>query len=160
MTVLRIPNLQDFSVAMEALGLVANIAVVIQLAAQVTQLSYSYVQEVKNAPKIQKKYLQEVSAFDGCSFPYRTDYCGHGIYGLLPPRPASLDDDALMDCYKELSHLHFELQKRKSRLLRPFQDKELRPHIEMLHKFRENFPSIFLLVSCLYDDAFLHVLFR
>lgn len=80
--------------------------------------------------------------------------------GLLPPRPASLDDDALMDCYKELSHLHFELQKRKSRLLRPFQDKELRPHIEMLHKFRENFPSIFLLVSCLYDDAFLHVLFR
>lgn len=124
---------------MEALGLVANIASVIQLAAQVTQLSYSYMREVKNAPKIQKKYLQEVSALMDVLFRIEQTIVDTESTGLLPPRPASLDDDALMDCYKELSHLHFELQKRKSRLLRPFQDKELRPHIEMLHKFRENF---------------------
>ncbi|KAJ5788731.1 ankyrin repeat-containing protein [Penicillium paradoxum] len=123
---------------MEALGLIANIAAVVQLAAQVTQLSYSYVQEVKNAPKIQKKYLQEVSALMDVLFRIEQTIVDAEPTGLLPPRPPSLDDDALMDCYKELSLLHFELQKRKSRLLRPFQERELRPHIEMLHKFREN----------------------
>ncbi|KAJ5709645.1 hypothetical protein N7493_009936 [Penicillium malachiteum] len=94
---------------MEVLGIVANIAAVIQITAQVTQLSYSYF-----------LILESEST------------------GLLPPRPASLDDEALMGCYEEISRLYYELQKRKSRILRPFQDKELRPNIDMLQQFREN----------------------
>lgn len=121
---------------MEAVGFVASIATVIQLAAQVTQLSYSYVREVKNAPRIQKQYLQEVSALMDVLFRVEQVVMETESTGLLPPRPATLDDEALLNCYKELSRLHFELQKRKSRLLKPFQDKELRPHIEMLHRFR------------------------
>ncbi|XHF99509.1 hypothetical protein AWENTII_003010 [Aspergillus wentii] len=124
---------------MEVLGLVANIIAVIQLAAQVTQLSYSYVREVKNASRIQKQYLQEVSGLMDILFRVEQVIVETESTGLMPPRPATLDDDALMDCYKELSRLQLELQKRKSRLLRPFQDRELRPYIDMLHRFRENF---------------------
>ncbi|KAI9924282.1 hypothetical protein MW887_007232 [Aspergillus wentii] len=112
---------------MEVLGLVANIIAVIQLAAQVTQLSYSYVREVKNASRIQKQYLQEVSGLMDILFRVEQVIVETESTGLMPPRPATLDDDALMDCYKELSRLQLELQKRKSRLLRPFQDRELRP---------------------------------
>jgi hypothetical protein len=123
---------------MEAVGLVASIAAVIQITAQVTQLSYSYFREVKNAPKIQKQYLQEVSALMDVLFRIETVIVETESTGLLPPRPASLDDEALMGCYEEISRLHYELQKRKSRILRPFQDKELKPHIDMLQQFREN----------------------
>ncbi|KAJ5722129.1 hypothetical protein N7488_000164 [Penicillium malachiteum] len=123
---------------MEALGLVANIAAVIQITAQVTQLSYSYFREVKNAPKIQKQYLQEASALMEVLFRVETVIVETESTGLLPPRPASLDDEALMRCYEEISRLYYELQKRKSRILRPFQNKELRPHIDMLQQFREN----------------------
>jgi hypothetical protein len=45
----------------EALGLVARIAAVIQVAAEIAQLSYKYARDVKNAPRTQKEYLQEVS---------------------------------------------------------------------------------------------------
>ncbi|KAL4767049.1 hypothetical protein BDW60DRAFT_200822 [Aspergillus nidulans var. acristatus] len=45
----------------EALGLVARIAAVIQVAAEIAQLSYKYAWDVKNAPRTQKEYLQEVS---------------------------------------------------------------------------------------------------
>ncbi|OJJ80680.1 uncharacterized protein ASPGLDRAFT_134250, partial [Aspergillus glaucus CBS 516.65] len=100
--------------------LAANIAAVVQLAAEITKLSYTYVREVKNAPKVQKQYLQEISGLMDVLFRVEQVITETESTGLLPPRPASLDDEALMDCYTELSRLHFELQKRKSRLIRPF----------------------------------------
>lgn len=121
---------------MEALDVVANIAAVIELAVQVTQLSYSCAHEIKNASKEQKQYLKEVSSLMGVLFRVEQVISDAEASGVLPPRPASLNDDALKDCHIQLSKLHFELEKRKSRLLRPFQDKELRPHINLLQKLR------------------------
>lgn len=124
---------------MEASGAVANIEAIIQLTAKLSQLSYSYVREAKNAPKIQKQYLQEVSVLVATLFRLQQAILDAESTGLLPPRPATLDNEALMDCYKQISHLHFQLQRRKFRLLKPFQDNELRQYIDIVIRLREMF---------------------
>lgn len=135
---------------MEALNVVANIAAVIQLAVQVTQLSYSCAREIKNASKEQKQYLKEVSSLMDILFCVDEQIISDAEASRVPPpRPACLDDDALEDGHIQLSKLHFELEKRKSRLLRPFQDKELRPHINFLQKLRVTF-SDYLSTCTLY----------
>jgi hypothetical protein len=131
----------------ETLGLVANIAAVVQLAAEITKLSYGYIREVKNAPKIQKQYLQEVSGLMDVLFRVEQVIMEANSFEALPTPPDSLNDEALKDCHAELSKLQLELLKKKSRLIRPFQDRELRPQIDMLHKFRENFATY--LSSCI-----------
>lgn len=126
----------------EVLGLLSSIATLVELSAKIAGLSYSYAREVKNAPKTQKQYLQEVSAL--IEVLYRVE---QAVAESETGSASSLNEDALMDCYKELSRLYFELERRKSRFLRPFQDRELKPHIDMLQKFRALFTDY--LSSCI-----------
>lgn len=123
----------------EVVGLAASIASLLQIAGQITQLSYSYVSDIKSAPKTQKQYLQEVSAFTDILFRAEQAIQDAEATGLLPSRPASLNDDVLKDCHKNLSALHLDLEKRLRRLLWPFQEKELKKHIDILHRFRAIF---------------------
>ncbi|KAL2815214.1 ankyrin repeat-containing domain protein [Aspergillus cavernicola] len=131
----------------EAIGLAVNIAAILQLATEVAQLSYNYARDVKNAPKTQKHYLQQVSSLIEVLF--RVDHAIQDAEttGLLPERPSSLSDNALMDCYKALSGLQFDLQKRRSRILQPFHEREWKAHVEMIHKYRELFADF--LASCI-----------
>ncbi|KAI9372816.1 ankyrin repeat-containing domain protein [Aspergillus egyptiacus] len=131
----------------EALGLLVNIAAVLQLATEIAQLSYNYVRDVKNAPKSQKQYLQEVSALMEILFRVEQAIRDAETTGLLPDRPSSLSDDALTECYESLSGLHFNLTKRRSRLLQPFHEKEWKEHLNMIHKYRELFADF--LTSCI-----------
>jgi hypothetical protein len=131
----------------EALGVAVNIAAVLQLATEIAQLSYNYARDVKNAPKTQKQYLQEVSALMEVLFRVEQAIHDAETTGLHTERPSSLSDDTLMDCYKALSSLQFDLQKRRSRFLQPFHEKEWRAHIDMLHKFRSLFADF--LASCI-----------
>ncbi|KUL83144.1 hypothetical protein ZTR_10995 [Talaromyces verruculosus] len=87
----------------EVLGLISSIAALIELSAKIAGLSYSYAREVKNAPKTQKQYLQEVSALIEVLYRVEQAVAESESTGLLSARPASLNEDALMDCYKELS---------------------------------------------------------
>ncbi|KAL4816194.1 ankyrin repeat-containing domain protein [Aspergillus spinulosporus] len=131
----------------EALGLVVNIAAVIQVAAEVAQLSYKYARDVKNAPRTQKEYLQEVSALMEVLFRVEQAVQDVETTGLLPARPSSLSADTVMDCYKALSGLYFDLQKRRSRFLQPLHEREWRAHIDMLTKYRSLFVDF--LSSCI-----------
>ncbi|KAL3454105.1 ankyrin repeat-containing domain protein [Aspergillus insuetus] len=131
----------------EALGVAINIAAVLQLATEIAQLSYNYARDVKNAPKTQKQYLQEISALMEVLFRVEQAIHDAETTGLHTERPPSLSDDTLMDCYKALSSLQFDLQKRRSRFLQPFHEKEWRAHIDMLHKFRSLFADF--LASCI-----------
>jgi hypothetical protein len=131
----------------EALGVAVNIAAVLQLATEIAQLSYNYARDVKNAPKTQKQYLQEVSALMEVLFRVEQAIHDAETIGLHTERPPSVSDDTLMDCYKALSSLQFDLQKRRSRFLQPFHEKEWRAHIDMLHKFRSLFADF--LASCI-----------
>ncbi|KAL5000855.1 ankyrin repeat-containing domain protein [Aspergillus recurvatus] len=130
----------------EALGLAVNVAAVIQVAAEIAQLSYKYARDVKNAPRTQKAYLQEVSALMEVLFRIEQAVQDAESTGLLPHRPASLSADTVMDCYKALSGLYFDLQKRRSRFLQPLHEREWRAHIDMLTKYRSLFVDF--LSSC------------
>lgn len=131
----------------EALGLVVNIAAVIQVAAEIAQLSYKYARDVKNAPRAQKEYLQEVSALMEVLFRVEQAVQDVETTGLLPDRPSSLSADTVMDCYRALSGLYFDLQKRRSRFLQPLHEREWRAHIDMLTKYRSLFVDF--LSSCI-----------
>ena len=131
----------------EALGVISSIVTLIELSAKIAGLSYSYAREVKNAPKTQKQYLQEISALIEVLYRVEQAVAESESTGILPARPPTLNEEALMDCYKELSRLYFELERRKLRFLRPFQDRELKGHINMLQKFRALFTDY--LSSCI-----------
>jgi hypothetical protein len=123
----------------EVVGLAASIASLLQIAAQITHLSYAYLSDVKNAPKTQKRYLQEVSALVDVLFRVEQAVTEAESTGLVPSRPPSLPDAVLLDCQTQLSALRLDLEKRVRRLLWPFQEKELKKHIESLSRFRSTF---------------------
>ncbi|KAL2816986.1 ankyrin repeat-containing domain protein [Aspergillus granulosus] len=131
----------------EALGVAVNVVAVLQLATKIAHLSYSYARDVKNAPKSQKEYLQEVSALMEVLFRVERSIQDAETTELLPERPRALSDDTLVDCYNALSNLQYDLQKRRSRFLQPFHEKEWRAHIDMLHKYRSLFADF--LASCI-----------
>ncbi|KAL4971954.1 ankyrin repeat-containing domain protein [Aspergillus desertorum] len=131
----------------EALSLAVNIAAVVQVAVEIAQLSYKYARDVKNAPRTQKEYLQEVSALMEVLFRVEQAVQDAETTGILPDRPSSLSADTVMDCYKALSGLYFDLQKRRSRFLQPLHEREWRAHIDMLTKYRSLFVDF--LSSCI-----------
>ena len=123
----------------EVIGLAASVAGLLQLAGQVVKLSYAYVSDVRNAPKFQKLYLQEVSAFMDVLFRAEQAILDAESTGHAAARPTSLTSAVIQDCHAELSKLQLELEKQTRRLLWPFQEKELKKSIEILGRFRTIF---------------------
>jgi hypothetical protein len=133
----------------EAFGLAAAVANLLQISVQITQLSYNYMSDVKNAPKTQKQYLQEVSAFTDVLFRVDQAFQEAKSTGLaIPDLPGSLNDDLIQDCHKNLAALRSTLEKRLVKLMWPFQEKDLKKQIDILHRYRELFTS-FLSASIL-----------
>jgi len=133
----------------EAVGLAGSIAGLVQIAASIARLSYSYVLDVMNAPKTQKLYLQEVSAFVDVLLRTEQALLESETAGLVPSRPATLSEAVIKDCQQQLTALQLELEKRVRRLLWPFQEKELRKHIDNLTRFRRMFAD-FVSANILY----------
>ena len=125
----------------EIVGLVASITNLTEIAIKITGLSYTYFNDVKNGPKIQKQYLQEVSAFTDILFRASQALDEAEATKLLPSRPRSLSDDILRDCHNTLSSLQNDLERRINKLLWPFHEKEFKKHIESLRRFRGIFDT-------------------
>ncbi|KAF2111928.1 ankyrin repeat-containing domain protein [Lophiotrema nucula] len=123
----------------EAIGLAASLTTLLALAGQVAQLSYAYVSDVRNAPKIQKMYLQEISAFMEVLFRAEQATTDSEATGIIGSRPSSLSESFLKDCYSQLSALQSDLEKRQRRLLWPLQAKEFKKSIQVLSAFRSVF---------------------
>ena len=123
----------------EAIGLAASVAGLLQLAGSVVKLSYAYISDVRNAPKVQKMYLQEVSALMDVLFRAEQAIVDSELTGHAVSRPTSLTSTVIQDCHTELSTLQLELEKQTRRLLWPFQERELKKSIEMLSRFRSIF---------------------
>ena len=79
----------------EVVGLAASIASLIQITAQITQLSYSYVRDIKSAPKTQKQYLQEVAAFTEVLFRVDQALQDGETIGISQSRPASVKTSSM-----------------------------------------------------------------
>ncbi|MBZ6375858.1 MAG: hypothetical protein LBE67_12900 [Kocuria palustris] len=136
----------------EVVGLVASIAGLVQIAGQITKLSYSYVSDIKSAPKTQKLYLQEVSALTDVLFRVEKAIQEAESTGLeLPLCPSSLNEEILQECRRHLSVLHLDLDKRLRRLGWPFQEKDVKKYIDLLHRYRSIFAD-FLSTSIMFED--------
>lgn len=117
----------------EAIGVVSGIAQLVAIAVQITQLSYSYVSDVINAPRAQKTYLQEVSALTDVLF--RLEQVIQDSEAVTS-RPGSLSDKVVSECHEQLALQRTKLEKHIHRLAWPFQDRELKKAIDDLHRFR------------------------
>ncbi|KAJ5448697.1 hypothetical protein N7445_003518 [Penicillium cf. griseofulvum] len=136
----------------ELVGLLVSIGGLVQLAGQITKLSYSYVSDIKSAPKTQKLYLQEVSALTDVLFRVEKAIRETETTGLeLPLCPSSLNEEALQECRRQLSVLHLDLDKRLRRLVWPFQEKEVKKYIDLLHRYRSLFAD-FLSINLMFED--------
>jgi hypothetical protein len=129
----------------EVIGLASAIASLVTLAAQITQLSYDYISDIKNASKAQKMYLQEVSALTDVLLRIEEAVGSWKAQDLLN-RPALFSNGVIEECQNHLSVLKASLEGRveenkrlkklKSTLIWPFEEKELKQNIEILHRFR------------------------
>jgi len=123
----------------EVVGLAASIASLIQITVQITQLSYSYVRDIKSAPKTQKQYLQEVAAFTDVLFRMDQAVQDGETIGISQSRPASLSQDVINECQGYLTAIHSELEKKVLKLTWPFKENELRKQMDGLHRYRAIF---------------------
>jgi hypothetical protein len=123
----------------EAVGLAASIASLVQIAASIARISYSYGTEVINAREAQKLYVQEVSSFISVLLRTQQALLDSESAGLAKSRPLSLSDDTIKNCHQELKTLERDLQKRANRFTWPFQERDLRRHIDALTRFRQIF---------------------
>lgn len=124
---------------MEAVGLAASIASLVQIAASIAKLTYSYGTEVANARETRKRYVQEVSAFISVLLRSEQALLDSEASGLTQKRPISLSDNIIKSCYRELKVLEGDLSKRTSRLMWPFLEKDFQKHIDTLTRFRHIF---------------------
>ncbi|KAL4922126.1 hypothetical protein BDW62DRAFT_197360 [Aspergillus aurantiobrunneus] len=100
----------------EASSLTANIRAILQIATEVCRLGYSNAGRVRNALKAVKQFLEEIAALIEVSFRHER--------AIQDAESKLLDDDTVVNCHKDLSNVHFELQKRKWAFLQPIHELE------------------------------------
>ena len=127
----------------EAIGLASAIAGLVTLVGQVAKLSYIFLSDVRGASKSQKLYLQEISALTEVLLRVEQAI---DVQGLRDIRPSSISTEALQECHELLKALKTSLEKAtegtnrfekfKSSLKWPFEEKEVKNLVEMLHRHR------------------------
>jgi hypothetical protein len=132
----------------EGLALASSVAGLASLAIQLTQVSFQYVSDVRKASKAISSYLQELSVLTSVLLRLQDVVDMPDIRELLAVRPSTLSATAIRECRTELDHLKSKLEKRTSKdgllgnlkvLTWPFEEKETRRTVDMLHRFREIF---------------------
>ncbi|KAJ5374599.1 hypothetical protein N7517_006605 [Penicillium concentricum] len=136
----------------EVAGLLVSVGGLTEIVGQITRLSYTYVSDIKSAPKTQKLYLQELLALTDVLFRVERAIREAETTGLkLFSFPNSLNDEALRECRRHLSVLHLDLDKRLHRLLWPFQEDEFQKYIDLLHRYTALFVD-FLSINMMFED--------
>ncbi|KAJ6461143.1 hypothetical protein C8R47DRAFT_993693 [Mycena vitilis] len=131
----------------EFIGFLSSVAGLVALASQITQISYGYVSDVRDARRARGQYFTELSAFTDVLLLAEKAAIDAESHHLLSPRPATLSIAVLEDCHNQLVSLHQELRgdgrgglnRLKSALVWPLEEKQLKKHVDMLHRFRSIF---------------------
>ncbi|KAJ9606743.1 hypothetical protein H2200_008752 [Cladophialophora chaetospira] len=123
----------------EAVGLVSSIAQLVTVATQIAKLTYGYIADVRNASRVQKAYLQEVSALVDVLLRLEQALQDSETFSLIDARPTTLSSPAITECQSNLSTQHARLKKHINKLIWPFQDRDLRRAIDDVHRFRSIF---------------------
>jgi hypothetical protein len=120
----------------EVVGVASSVAQLVVVATQIAKLTYGYIVDVRNASRVQKAYLQEVSAFVDVLLRLEQALQDSEEITAVAARPDSLSATSLAECQQSLSRQHAKLEKHINRLVWPFQDRDLRKAIDDLHRFR------------------------
>jgi hypothetical protein len=133
----------------EALGIASAIASLVTIVGQIAKLSYGFLNDVRNASKLQKAYLQEVSALTDILLRFDQIFEVADSYNYLTIRPSSISVNILNNCQDDLKSLKEKLERRSKgdgRMERlkwafawPFEEKGIKTHINILHKYRDIF---------------------
>lgn len=127
----------------ELIGLASAVAGLVTLIGQVSKLSYAFLSDIRGASKSQKLYLQEISALTEVLL--RIEQALE-VDDLGFVRPSSISAEVFQDCQELLRSLKTSLEKAtesssrieklKSSLKWPFNEKEVKKLVEMLHRHR------------------------
>lgn len=138
----------------ETLALASAIVSIVTVASQITSLSYSYISDIKSATKTQKAYLIEVTALKDVLVQAEKAFVDAEMNDSNEEQRPAFSKDMVEECLKELESLKVELEtslghakimkKMKSRLIWPFEEKQTKKHIEMLHRYRDVFAQAML----------------
>lgn len=148
-------GLFSFRISMaEAIGLATGIISLVSLALKVSQVSYDYVQTVRNSSSAVARYLQEILALTQSLLKLQEALAQPGVSVVV----ASGQDDELLpkafiaECYKELDSIKQKLQKRldtrsslgvKVQALKwPFQEKDTLEIVEKLSRWNSTCSSV------------------
>ncbi|KAF5317186.1 hypothetical protein D9611_003778 [Ephemerocybe angulata] len=134
----------------EAIGVASAVVSLLTLAAQVTKLSYLYVSDYQHASKSQKSYLLEISALSDVLLQVESilDNEDRTFASTFGAQLTTLIDD----CRPMLEKLSVELESRAvmegqaqrffSDIVWPFKEKEVKQHIETIHRFRSMISNV------------------
>ncbi|KAK2730334.1 ankyrin repeat-containing protein [Colletotrichum kahawae] len=103
-----------------------------------TELSYSYIADIRSAHNTQKQYLREISA--PTEVLLRSEEVSQNLKkeNLGFSRPDDLSKSVVTECAQKLDKLCTELRKPSPSIFWPIQEKNLKKHIEDLHRFRSS----------------------
>ncbi|KAJ2931521.1 hypothetical protein H1R20_g5586, partial [Candolleomyces eurysporus] len=135
----------------EAIGTASAIAGLLTLAGQIAKFSYTYLSDFQNASKTQRSYLLEISALSDVLLQVESILESEDQTFLSSV--ASQLSGMVEKCRKELEDLKNELETRvvkeygrfkrfQSDVIWPFKEKEIKGHIDSIHRFRNLIANI------------------
>lgn len=135
----------------EAIGTASAIAGLLTLAGQIAKFSYTYLSEFQNASKSQRSYLLEISALSDVLLQVESILDNEDRAFLSSV--ASQLSTMVEKCRTELEDLKNELEARvvkeygkfrrfQSDAIWPFKEKEIKGHIDCIHRFRNLIANI------------------
>lgn len=125
----------------DAIGLAASLVGLLEITSAVVRLSHSYILDVKNAKRSQKLYLQEITAFLNVLLRAEAAYQEAHAVGSGDEFPSSLEPVVLHHTDEIMRTLLLDLEKNKHKLRWPFQEKELKSHLDELVRLRGIFET-------------------
>lgn len=134
----------------DPLSIAAGIAGLCGLTIQISQLTYHYFSALKSASDNQALFIQELSALTSVFLRLRQATQIDGLGDIIDPRQPVISKTVIEDCKKRLEKVKVVLERKAwehgvgrklGALVWPFQEKEMKETMEMLHRFHAVFAS-------------------
>ncbi|KAJ9605133.1 hypothetical protein H2200_010523 [Cladophialophora chaetospira] len=130
----------------EIIGVVSGISGLIGLTFSLGRLSYEYINTARGARQATSDYLQEVLALGAVLVKLQESISAPTTTFTLSTDQITLLAEALKKCQSDMEKLQTRLERHKSSTLRslawPFQERETKGLVEMLHRWRGTFDSV------------------
>ncbi|KIX00054.1 uncharacterized protein Z518_10981 [Rhinocladiella mackenziei CBS 650.93] len=135
----------------ELIGVASGIAGLVNLTLTVSQVSYEYMQKVRNAPRSTSRYLQEVLALSAALLRVQETLSLPGVESTFSSDKDLLPKSLIAECRKELETTNFT--SKVHAFAWPFEEKETKEIVEKLARWSNIFNSIVTTCSLRISNA-------